>query len=362
MKNRIDELYGFYKGKTVLVTGHTGFKGSWLSYWLELMGANVIGYSLKNKKNNNLNINRSINNGIIDLRGDIRNRSKVKGVFDLYNPDIVFHLAAQPLVGDSYSNPHYTLETNIMGTINVLDAFQNCSACKVAIVITTDKVYKNNESQLGYIETDMLGGYDPYSASKASVELIVESWRDSFLAPDNFSKALATVRAGNVIGGGDWAKNRLIPDIIRSIEAGKPIIVRNPESIRPWQYVLEPLYGYLILGKSMFYESHEYSGAWNFGPTMESQRKVVDLVNLFSRLFDFDQIKIYKPKLFHETKLLTLNSTKSKLRLNWINVLNFDETIYFTAYWYRNYKMLDLNKLMTLQIREFEQHLIEEKI
>lgn len=357
MKNRIEDIYDFYQGKTVLVTGHTGFKGSWLSFWLNLMGANVIGYSLNPQNEHDFFSISRLNNKIVDLRGDIRSRTKISKVFNEYQPEIVFHLAAQPLVGESYKKPYYTYSTNILGTINILEAFQNCLSCKVGVIITTDKVYKNIESKNGYKESDTLGGYDPYSSSKAAVELIVESWRSSFIDSKKSPKSLSTARAGNVIGGGDWSKNRLIPDIVKSIESTKVITVRNPNATRPWQHVLEPLHGYLILGKSMYLESDKYSGAWNFGPDLNSQKKVLELVKEFTKLFNFNRIEINDQSLFHETSFLNLNSQKARKELSWRNVLNFEETLQFTAYWYKNYKRSGAVKMITFQIQEFEKHL-----
>lgn len=270
----IDVFDSFYKGKRVLVTGHTGFKGSWLSIWLNELGAKVVGVSLDPISKYDNYVLSGIGEKIeADLRADIRNGVCLKKIFREYQPEIVFHLAAQPLVRLSYEIPVETYEINVMGTINVLEAIRATDSVKVGVMITSDKCYENKEQIWSYRENDPMGGYDPYSSSKAATELAISSWRRSFFHPiqyDNHGKSLASVRAGNVIGGGDWAKDRIIPDCIRALESGCDIEIRNPKAIRPWQHVLEPLGGYLLLAKKMWNEPTRYCGGWNFGPCAEN--------------------------------------------------------------------------------------------
>ena len=276
----------FYQGKRVLVTGHTGFKGSWLSIWLHEMGAEVVGVALdpySDKDNYVLSgIGRKIK---ADLRADIRNGEQLKRIFQEYQPEIVFHLAAQPLVRLSYEIPVETYATNVMGTINVMEAIRQTDSVRVGIMITTDKCYENKEQLWGYREDEPMGGYDPYSSSKGAAEIAIASWRRSFFNPKDYGQkhhvSLASVRAGNVIGGGDWALDRIIPDCVRALEADKPIEIRSPKAIRPWQHVLEPLGGYLLLAEKMWQEPTAYCEGWNFGPRQESllwQRRVERLL------------------------------------------------------------------------------------
>jgi CDP-glucose 4,6-dehydratase len=254
-----------YKGKTVLVTWDTGFKGSWLSLWLGHLGARVIGYSLPPKTaGDNYNI-CALGEKIIHIDGDIRDYRALQDVFSKYEPDMVFHLAAQALVLDSYKDPLYTFETNTMGTVNVLEAIRHTPSVKAAIVVTSDKCYDNKEWIYGYRETDPMGGVDPYSASKGACEIVASSYIRSFFNGENTAN-VATVRAGNVLGGGDWCANRIVPDCIRALQDNKPITIRNPDAVRPWQHVLEPLNGYLLLGASLYASGKSYFGPWNFGP------------------------------------------------------------------------------------------------
>ena len=249
----IDLYNGFYYRKRVLITGHTGFKGSWLSIWLHELGAEVIGVALDPQTEKDNFVLSGIGKKIkADLRADIRDAEAMRRIFDEYQPEIVFHLAAQPLVRLSYDEPVDTWQTNVMGTINVMEAFRHCESAKVAVMITTDKCYENREQNHAYTEDEPMGGYDPYSSSKGACEIAISSWRRSFMNPDAYAKhgkAIASVRAGNVIGGGDWAKDRIIPDCIRAIEAGQQIAIRNRQAVRPWQHVLEPLSGYLLLAQ-----------------------------------------------------------------------------------------------------------------
>ena len=260
-----NELENFYKDKTVLLTGATGFKGSWMALWLYEMGANVIDYSLAPLTDEDHFNLLKLENKITHIQGDILDLNKLTDVFNKYNPEIVFHLAAQALVRLSYDNPKLTFDTNVAGSVNVLEAIRASDSVRSFVYVTSDKAYKNKEWTWGYRENDELGGHDPYSASKAAAEIVFSSYNDSF-----FSKkadiGVGTVRAGNVIGGGDWALDRIIPDCIRSLRANKPIVIRNPHATRPWQHVLEPLSGYLLLGMKLYQDPDNYSGAWNFGP------------------------------------------------------------------------------------------------
>ena len=280
----IDIFNNFFKGKRVLVTGHTGFKGSWLSIWLHELGADVIGVALDPFTERDNYVLSGIGNKIkADIRADIRDGEKMKEIFAEYQPEIVFHLAAQPLVRLSYDIPVETYETNVMGTINIMEAIRATDSVKVGVMITTDKCYENKEQIWGYRENEPMGGYDPYSSSKGAAEIAISSWRRSFFNPADYGKkhhvSLASVRAGNVIGGGDWALDRIIPDCIKAIEAGEPIAIRNKKAVRPWQHVLEPLSGYMLLAQKMWDEPTKYCEGWNFGPRAESISTVWEVGN-----------------------------------------------------------------------------------
>jgi len=351
------ELRDFYHNKNVLITGHTGFKGSWLSMWLEHLGAKVSGLALDPKTEKDIFVLSKLQDKVDDFRGDIRSYNIVSNIFNQVNPEIVFHLAAQPLVSESYLNPIETFEINVNGTINILEAFKNSKSAKVGVFITTDKVYINQEKKEGYVETDPIGGYDPYSSSKAATEIVIESWRSSFMNPNDYTKhgkSISSVRAGNVIGGGDWSKDRLVPDIVRSIEDVTPLMVRNLDAVRPWQHVLDPLFGYMLLGKRMWENPNKYSSAWNFGPNNLEQKRVKDLVE---DCFDYFGLKTSKSlKLshkFHETNVLLLNSTKALNQLGWVNNLDYNETIRYTMEWYSKYKDYDPYNLTIQQINKF---------
>ncbi|KKS88721.1 MAG: CDP-glucose 4,6-dehydratase [Parcubacteria group bacterium GW2011_GWC1_43_11] len=341
-----------YKGKKVLITGHTGFKGSWLSLWLSKLGARVIGYSMGIPTNPShfelLHLN------IISVFDDILNKERLLKTIETEKPDIVFHLAAQPLVIESYATPAKTLETNIIGTLNVLESCRKTKAVKAIINITSDKCYKNQEWARGYKEDDPMGGYDPYSASKGCAELIAHSYRNSFFNRNEYGNThnvlLANVRAGNVVGGGDWAKDRLIPDIVKLANVGKCVIVRNPHATRPWQHVLEPLSGYLQLGWKLLEGKKEFSDNWNFGPKDDSSLAVSEIVERTKKHWDAVKYKIEKnASCFHEANFLKLDSTKARTKLKWKNVWDQDKTLEKTINWYKNYydnkKILSENDL-----------------
>lgn len=348
---------GYFKGRTVLVTGHTGFKGSWLTVMLKSLGANVVGYALDPKdKFDNFNI-LNLKDLITDIRGDIRNYAKLKSTFDYYHPDVVFHLAAQPLVRTSYELPLETMQVNLMGTVNVLEAFRNSDSTSSLIVITSDKVYENKEWIWSYRESDPLGGYDPYSASKGAMELICASYQRSFFNPDLYKehkKILATVRAGNVIGGGDWSKDRIIPDTIRALEMEKPVKVRNPNSTRPWQHVMDPLNGYMLLASKMHSDPRKFSGAWNFGPEQVSHVDVKNLVKSVIDNYGNGELEINSlGNTLHESGCLKLDSTKASVYLGWKPRLSIEEAITLTVEWYKNYKGQNISEIVNKQIQEF---------
>lgn len=345
-----------YRGKTVLVTGHTGFKGSWLCVWLIELGAKVIGYGLDpENKEDNFNLCQ-LADKMVDIRGDIRDEKHLESVFEEYRPEYVFHLAAQPLVRESYLNPVYTYDVNVMGTIRVLECMRKCDTCKVGIFITTDKCYDNKEQIWGYRESDPLGGYDPYSSSKAACELAIDSWRRSYSDKELKGKAIASVRAGNVIGGGDWAKDRIVPDCVRAIEKNEVIHLRNPQAVRPWQHVLEPLRGYLLLGERMTEDKESYNEAWNFGPEAHSIINVGQLVNTFVALYGNGETAQAKQEDgLHEASLLTLDISKAKYKLMWKPILSFEETISYTVQWYKEYKQQKSYEICVKQIKSFMQ-------
>lgn len=350
----------FY-GKTILITGHTGFKGSWLSLWLNELGATVIGYSLDPKnKNDNFNIT-NLQNNIIDIRGDIRDFNKLNKVFTDYKPEIVFHLAAQPLVKYSYEYPRETYEVNVVGTMNVLEAIRLHESAKIGIMVTSDKCYENKEWPWGYREIDPMGGHDIYSSSKGCCELLISSYRNSYFSEENFSqhkKIIASVRAGNVIGGGDWSIDRIIPDCIRALESNKNIIIRNPTAIRPWQHVLEPLSGYLLLTEKIINNGILYSGAWNFGPSLSN---IVSVEKLVTSLLDIWGCGDWTaenigPINFHEANLLNLDISKAKFNLNWQPKWSLQQTLENTIEWYKHYNSYTSSEMINLCISQIKQY------
>lgn len=336
------EIFNCYKNLKVLVTGHTGFKGSWLTLWLKYLGADVIGYSLPPNTEPAMFQELNLQKECVSILGDIRDAAKLNEIFQKYKPDIVFHLAAQPLVRLSYLEPVKTYETNVIGTLNVLEAAKNCPSVRAFVNITTDKCYENKEINYAYKEDDKLGGYDMYSSSKACSEILTSSYRNSFLQNEQGGRfLLASARAGNVIGGGDWATDRLVPDCIKSINENKPIQIRNPHSVRPWQHVLEPLAGYLILGEKLLNseknDPHEFTQSFNFGPNQNSVLTVGDVAKKLIQYCEKGEISFDKNDNLHEAKLLMLNIEKSKRVLNWCPIYNSDETIKQTVEWYKRF-------------------------
>lgn len=349
-----------YKGKTVLITGHSGFKGSWLSIWLRKIGANVVGYSLPPETTPSNFESSGLEKKVKNYFGDMRNYEQLSRVVTENKPDFIFHLASQPLVRRSYLNPKDTFETNMMGLINLLEIIRQNNLQTIFINVTSDKCYENKEWTWPYREIDPLGGYDPYSASKACSEIITASYRNSFFNEkeiDDHKVAISTVRAGNVIGGGDWSEDRIIPDCVRSITNKKPIIIRSPNSIRPWQHVLEPLSGYLWLGAQMFNDRKKYSSAWNFGSVSVKNLIVIDLVKYFIKEWGVDSYDIQQEnKNFHEATYLKLDSHKAINQLKWEPVLNIEKAVEMTAHWYSKFYSgnSDSYNLCLEQITDYE--------
>lgn len=332
---------GYYSGRRVFVTGHTGFKGSWLTQWLLLLGAEVTGYSIGVPTQPSLYESLGLSKRIQDVRGDVRRFQDVQKAMDQAAPEVVVHMAAQALVLPSYVDPLTTFETNVMGTVNVLEAVRHCPSVRSVVVVTTDKCYANNEWQYGYREPDALGGHDPYSASKAAAEMVVASYRSSFFGAERTSgnrTGVASVRSGNVIGGGDWAVDRLVPDCIRALVEEKPIAVRNPGSVRPWQHVLEPLSGYLWLGTLLARDPATYGGAWNFGPDPESAVSVEQLVSIVCQAWGSGVgFETATPaQALSEAGILRLDCTKARSQLGWRPVYDVEEAIRQTVAWYRS--------------------------
>lgn len=357
----MDKIFkGVYKGKKVLVTGHTGFKGAWLSLWLGQLGAEVTGYSLPPPTKPSLFEALKLKQGMTHVTGDVRDEKLFRDVFIKYKPDIVFHMAAQSLVRLSYEDPVLTYETNIMGTVNMLEAVRRTQSVRVAINVTSDKCYDNKEWPFGYREIDPLGGYDPYSSSKGCAELVTAAYRNSFFNPAEYGRAhrvaIASVRAGNVIGGGDWACDRLVPDCVRALARNRAIVVRNPDSVRPWQHVLEPLSGYLWLGSQMWRDGAFYSEAWNFGPDNEDAARVEDTVKKVTALWGRGRYSVRRDARRHEAKLLKLDTSKARLRLKWKSVYRIEEALGKTIEWYKRYytdKNSSLYKFTLDQIGEY---------
>ncbi|GAB2657593.1 CDP-glucose 4,6-dehydratase [Flavihumibacter cheonanensis] len=333
------DLMRFYSSKKVFITGHTGFKGAWLSMWLSQAGAIIKGYSLQPRYDHGL-FNYLPSELFQDSEiNDIRNAESLEKSIYSFQPDIIFHLAAQPLVRASYDNPIETIETNVLGTANLLKSIKSVHSKCACVVITTDKVYKNSEDGRLYKESDPLGGYDPYSSSKACTEIVTESFRSSFYNPVNYAahtKSIATARAGNVFGGGDWSEDRLVPDIVKALQENKEIKLRNPDSVRPWQHVLEPISGYLILGQLLYESPLEYSDEFNFGPEKSDHFTVGELTQLFVDAWGQGKwTNISNDHQKHEASLLQLDISKAKSRLNWRPRLSGKTAVEWTVDWYK---------------------------
>lgn len=354
----VDIFNNFFRGKRVLVTGHTGFKGSWLSIWLHELGAEVIGVAQDPFTERDNFVLSGIGQRIkADIRADIRDGERIKEIFRQYQPEIVFHLAAQPLVRLSYDIPVETYQTNVMGTIHILEAIRFTDSVKVGVMITTDKCYENREQIWGYRENEPMGGYDPYSSSKGAAEIAIASWRRSFFHPgayEKHGKSIASVRAGNVIGGGDWALDRIIPDCIEALEIGKTIEIRSPKAIRPWQHVLEPLSGYMLLAQKMWEEPVKYCEGWNFGPRTESITSVWDVASMVIENYGSGELKdLSDPNALHEAKLLMLDISKAKFHLGWEPRMDIQQCIALTVDWYKKYKVENVYKLCVEHIERY---------
>tara|TARA_B100001057_G_scaffold239402_1_gene239654 strand:+ start:5938 stop:7011 length:1074 start_codon:yes stop_codon:yes gene_type:complete len=332
-----EKLKKFWNNKKVFVTGHTGFKGSWMTIMLNMLGADIFGYSLKPNKKSLFNEANCKNILKKNFYGDINNLNNLRKKLKATKPNILFHLAAQPLVSKSFDDPLQTFQTNIIGTANVLDSIKSAPSIKSVVIITTDKVYKIKKNNKNYDELDELGGKDPYSASKACAEIITNSYIESFLNRKYLKNKVSTARSGNVIGGGDYSENRLLPDIIKSINSKKKIIVRNPQSIRPWQHVIEPTLGYLRLAELQYKKKKLHNNqTWNFGPNQRSFVKVIDILKMIKKKFKVE-FKIKKNTNFFETKILKLNSYKAKRFLNWSPNWNLQKSLDSVMEW--NYKV-----------------------
>ena len=350
-----------FKNKKVLITGHTGFKGSWLSLWLRALGAKVIGVSIDLPSNPSHFKAIGLKNKIKDIRMDIRNLKLLKKVLKKHQPDYVFHLAAQSLVKKSFLKPIYTWQTNTIGTLNLLESLKEIKKNCVAVIITSDKSYKNLEIKRGYHEKDVLGGKDPYSASKAGAELVIQSYISSFFPIKKTKVLIGIARAGNVIGGGDWSENRLIPDCVKSWSKNKKVLLRNPKSTRPWQHVLEAISGYLLLALNLKKNRKIHGEAFNFGPNNFKNYDVIFLVKLMKRHWKKVSWKLLnkKKQSFYESNLLKLNSTKSRIYLKWQSILNFKETISMVANWYKEYYShhKTMHEISLKQIKEYDKFL-----
>lgn len=346
----------FWKGKRVFLTGHTGFKGGWLSLWLASMGAKVTGYALAPNTTPNLfdifAIDSLIEKSCI---ADIRDLTSLQKAMSDAKPDVVIHMAAQPLVRYSYTNPVETYSTNVMGTVHLLESTRLIDSVGATLVVTTDKCYENKEWVWGYRENEPMGGYDPYSSSKGCAELVTSAFRQSYFSNSNSTNTVASARAGNVIGGGDWSEDRLIPDAIKAFEANKPLMIRNPLATRPWQHVLEPLSGYLILAQALYEQGSTYASGWNFGPRDEDNRTVQEVVELlllnWGEAASWEKVGSEQP---HEANLLKLDCTKARMQLGWIPRWNLEEAIQKIAEWQKAFrKKENMQELSLAQINNY---------
>jgi CDP-glucose 4,6-dehydratase len=356
----VEDVVNPWQGRRVFLTGHTGFKGGWLALWLASRGARIRGYALDPWTEPNLFTAASVATVLDDVRGDTRDYPKLEASMREFGPEVVFHLAAQPLVRRSYADPLGTFATNVMGTAHVLEAIRKTSTVRAAVCITTDKCYQNQEWVWPYRERDPLGGYDPYSASKACAEMVVAAYRSSFFPADRLNEhhvAVATTRAGNVIGGGDWSEDRLIPDLIRGFQAKLPVLIRRPNAIRPWQHVMEPLNGYILLAEKLLAKHTQFASAFNFGPGEDDawtvERIATKLVDLWGNGASWVRDSV--PSV-HEDHALRLDASKARAELGWRPRLRIETALEWTMNWYRSWQQGDDMKQKTLdQIARFEQ-------
>ncbi len=325
----------FYKNKKVLITGSTGFKGAWLSLWLNMLGAKVYGIGYKPNNNKKLFNQLDLSKKIIFRNIDIRNFNKIKNHIFKIKPEIIFHLAAQPIISKSYEKPKYTYEVNSIGTLNIMETIKDIKFVKSVVLVTSDKCYESNNSTIGFSENDKLGGIDPYSGSKAAAEIIVNTYYQSFFK-NKKNIGIATARAGNVIGGGDWSKDRLIPDAIKFLNRKKKIVIRNPNFNRPWQHVLEPLYGYLKLAEKLYKNPLRYSGPWNFGTERNTVTSVEQVIQKIIHYWGIGKYKVFNKKKFYEQTNLQLNISKAKGKLRWKPKLSINECVMLTVDWYKS--------------------------
>jgi len=349
----------FWKGKAVFLTGHTGFKGSWLSLWLQSLGARVTGYALEPPTKPSLFELVGVARAMESITGDVRDLAALKKALHNASPQLVIHMAAQSLVRESYADPVGTYATNIIGTVNLLEAVRDAKSVRTVVIVTSDKCYENREWLWGYREDEAMGGHDPYSSSKGCAELVTAAYRRSFFSPA--SAAVASARAGNVIGGGDWSKDRLVPDAISAFISRKALRVRSPNAVRPWQYVLDPLSGYLTLAERLWEDGPAYAGAWNFGPAEDDVRPVSWIVGELARRWGNDAAWESDPAPQpHEAGLLKLDCAKARARLNWRPRVELETALDWTIDWYRKYASgEDLRKLTVEQIRSYQDDLAQ---
>lgn len=348
----------FWKGKKVLITGHTGFKGSWLSLWLQSLGANILGYALPPPTQPSLFEVAHVADGMTSITGDVRDLDHIKAVIAGHRPEIIIHMAAQSLVRYSYEHPIETYSTNVMGMVNVLEAVRQSESVRVIVCITSDKCYENKEWLWGYRENEPMGGHDPYSSSKGCAELVISAYRNSYFPAEEYQRhgvAVASARAGNVIGGGDWAKDRLVPDIMNAIMQNRPVIIRNPNAIRPWQHVLEPLNGYLCLAEKLWEHGPEFAQGWNFGPSDEDARPVSWIVDYLTNLWgEGARWELDSAQHPHEAHCLKLDCSKAKNLLGWSPKLHLSTALEWIVEWYRGYQQnKDMRDLTEAQITRF---------
>ncbi len=343
----------FWRGKRVLLTGHTGFKGSWMSLWLQSMGAQLVGFALAPPTKPSLFEVAGIEQGMTSIIGDIRNLEHIRAVFAEHQPEIVIHMAAQPLVRYSYIEPVETYSTNVMGVVNLLEAVRSTTSVKAVVNVTTDKCYENREWAWGYRENEAMGGYDPYSSSKGCAELVTAAYRNSYFHTEKYHEhgvAIASARAGNVIGGGDWAEDRLIPDIMRAITEGRAVNIRNPHAIRPWQHVLEPLSGYLLLAQKLYENGTTYAEGWNFGPNDEDAKPVQWIVERLTQSWgEGASWTVDGGEHPHEAHYLKLDCSKAKGQLNWHPHWHLDEALVKIVGWHQAYRDEKDMREITLQ-------------
>ena len=343
----------FWQGKRVFLTGHTGFKGGWLSLWLSSLDVKVKGYALNPPTTTSLFNEAKIDSTVDSQIADIRDQETLYKSMTEFNPDILIHMAAQPLVRYSYDNPIETYEVNVIGTAKVLEVAKSCPNLKAIVNITTDKCYENDERSEGYRESDPMGGYDPYSSSKGCAELVTSAYRRSFMQEQNIG--LASVRAGNVIGGGDWADDRLIPDILRSFEKGEPVVIRNPKATRPWQHVLEPLSGYLILAQRLYKDQEKYAEGWNFGPNSGDVKPVDWILNKMISKWPNSNWELDQNPSPHEANFLKLDISKAKLELGWSPTWELDQTLGKIINWHRAW--LNKENMQTACLTEIKEYM-----